>query len=162
MNKLHALYLVFILSFIVGFGLANFAEASMTWKGNTGGGGHVIDMRHDGASNLWQATDSAIDDVGDELGSPSILENWQIILAFLLPLAISVVVKLDWEPWKKSLAAFLIALIATAVGTYLKGDIDSGTDIIANVLKVFALTIPFYYGLWKPLGATGEIHEKTG
>jgi hypothetical protein len=54
-------------------------------------------------------------------------------------------------------------------GMLIAGTLPINADIqdkligaMTTILKVFALTIPIYYGLWKQVGTTEAIHDKTG
>lgn len=146
MSKFRYLYLAFILTFIVAFGGARIVEASSG----------AITLHP--VNGIWQAVADTTDDIGDQLGDANVLENWQLIVAFLIPLALAFIMKQEWEPWKKSLIAFGVSLVISLVGSYLKGDYQSGADVIANILKLFVLTIAFYTGFWR----NANINTKVG
>lgn len=111
----------------------------------------------------------ASDNVGDELGEPTLFENWQFFLAFILPLAIAFIIKRDWTQQQKALVSFGISAVCALIGMLIAGSLPINADIqvkiimsLTTILKVFVLTIPIYYGLWKQVGTTAAIHNATG
>lgn len=103
---------------------------------------------------------------GNVLAEATPLQNWEVISAFLLPLAISAIIRRGWNDGQKAVAAFLIALLWTVVGLVVKGELTweyvSIETIGVTALKIVALTIPFYYGFWKPTGVAPKIEAATG
>ena len=95
-------------------------------------------------------------DVGD---STSALQSWQLVVAFVLPLLIAVVVKSSYSPAIKSLIMLAASAVATAVTMYLHGELSADADYVENVLKVAALTIAFYQGVWKPTEVAPKIQN---
>src|SRR4051812_11636180 len=86
------------------------------------------------------------DSVGDVLTEPSLFENWQFVLAFILPLAIAFIIKRDWTQQQKALASFTISAICAIVGMLIAGTLPVDADIqvkligaLTTILKVFAL-----------------------
>ena len=103
------------------------------------------------------------DKAGGALDAVTPYENWQIVLAFVLPLIISTIIKSRWDQSVQAAAAFGISVVATIIGMYLDGTLlAGGFDVIVTPLKVLPLSIAFYFGWWKPVGATGRIHQSTG
>lgn len=96
--------------------------------------------------------------------APAILENWKIISAFLLPLAMAVIIQSNWGRGFQALATFLVALIITVVKYAIEGGfagVGDGGGVIVSAMTIFALAIPNYYGLWKPLGIAPAIEQAT-
>lgn len=93
--------------------------------------------------------------------SISPLENWQLFVGFVLPLVISVIVQRGWSQATQSVAMFLVCAVVTAGTMYLQGDLDNITDYAESLLKLVALTVAFYKGVWKPTQVSPTIEEKT-
>lgn len=91
-----------------------------------------------------------------------ILQNWQIVLAFILPIIVALIVQSHWEARVQAVVAFVVAFFATALTQYFTGNLKdwNAGSLIPNFLFVFSLTIPFYYGFWKPTGATAQLKRK--
>jgi hypothetical protein len=89
-----------------------------------------------------------------------VIENWQLILAFLAPIAISVISQFHWSTTLKSISAFVFCAVTTVVGLYLKGGVD-WNNVPSTVIFVFALTIGSYYGFWKPTGIAPHVEKAT-
>lgn len=128
--------------------------------GATAATGSVHELHQVGG--IWQTVGEASDDVGTALQQPTPLENWQIILAFAMPGIVEFFRKLDWTDRQKMAASFLITAIVTTVTLFLQGQLDLSVDYVTTVLKIFALTIPAYYGMWKPLGLAGQSGKTFG
>lgn len=80
------------------------------------------------------------------------LQNWQIISALLLPLAISLLTTALMPKAAKVAIAFVVSLLFTLVKLYAGGEFAGGVDLVTTVLKVGALTSVFYELTWKPVG----------
>lgn len=111
---------------------------------------------------LWQTVGETADDVGDALQEPTPIENWQILLAFAMPGIVEFFRKLDWTDRQKMAASFGITFAVTTVTLFLQGQLDLSVSYLTTVLKIFALTIPAYYGMWKPLGLAGQPGKTFG
>jgi TRAP-type C4-dicarboxylate transport system permease large subunit len=104
--------------------------------------------------------DNQIADVDDQLENNINYENWELIVAFVTPLIVSVLVQSGWNQRTQAIVAFVAALVITFIGTWLQGDLEVD-DWLGSTLKVFPVAIAFYYGLWKPTGIAGGIQTKT-
>lgn len=129
----------------------------------------VVDVNASGATydlqpidGVWQATADVVDDVGDELAESTPYENWQIILGFLMPVAVEFFRGLQMTDRQKTLLSFGLTAGVTAFGMFLQGQLTADLDVIATVLKVFVATIAAYYGVWKPLGLAGKTTKTYG
>ena len=100
------------------------------------------------------------DSIGDTGTVDTGLQSWQLIVGFVLPLLIAVVVKSKYTPAIKSLIMMGAAAIATAVTMYLQGDLSADADYVESFLKVAALTIAYYQGIWKPTGVALTIQHQ--
>lgn len=95
--------------------------------------------------------------------APALLENWKIISAFLLPLAMGFIIQSNWGRGFQALATFAVSLVWTVIKYAIEGGFAGVTaeNVIPSAMTIFALTIPFYYGLWKPTGVPQAIEEAT-
>jgi CHASE2 domain-containing sensor protein len=91
------------------------------------------------------------------------LQQWQLILGFLLPLLIAFLLKSTWPRWLKSLVMVIVSFLATAVTMYLNGQLDnvSAQTYVAKALEVVVATIAFYVGVWHPTNVAPTIESKT-
>lgn len=119
-------------------------------------GAMLLFSPHAGAAALFQVDQPVV----QPDNAP--LQNWQMILAFLLPLIIQVLTSRNWSGSVKALAAFAISTVCTVGTMALTNQFTGDFDVITKALQVFALTIPFYYGFWKPMGTTDAIAERKG
>ena len=97
------------------------------------------------------------------LTDKSVLDNWQLVLAFFLPLVIAIIVQQHWPRWAKSVTMFIVALIATVITMYLNGELNdvNGQTFVTKFLVVVVGTIAFYNGIWKPTQVAPEIEYQT-
>lgn len=100
------------------------------------------------------------DALGDTGTVDTGLQSWQLIVGFVLPLLIAVVVKSKYSPAVKSLIMLAASAVATAVTMYLQGDLSADADYVESFLKVAALTIAYYQGIWKPTGVAPTIQHQ--
>lgn len=109
------------------------------------------------------AMQEVANNLGDTLLQANPLENWEVISAFLLPLVMAVIIQSNWSRKLQSLATFGVALLWTVIVEALRGNFGNvgADDIVTTTLKLFALSIPFYYGLWKPLQIAPGIEART-
>jgi uncharacterized membrane protein HdeD (DUF308 family) len=92
------------------------------------------------------------------------LENWQLILAFFLPLVIAMIVRQNWSRTAKSITMFVVALLATIGTMFLNGSLNdvSAETFVGKFLVVVVGTIAFYNGIWKPTQVAPKIEDATG
>jgi hypothetical protein len=95
--------------------------------------------------------------------APVMLENWKIISAFLLPLVMGVIIQSNWSRALQALSTFVVSVIWTVIKHGIEGGFSGlgESDIIPTAMTIFALTIPFYYGLWQPTGIAKSIEHAT-
>jgi hypothetical protein len=102
----------------------------------------------------------AIDDLADEASGLNPWENWQIILAFLLPLALQVITSRLYDRNQQALAAFAVSVVVVLVGMFISGELQrGGLDVVTTPLKVLVAVIAFYKGFWNPIGVTPSTGE---
>lgn len=102
----------------------------------------------------------AVEDLADEASGLNPWENWQIILAFVLPLALQVITSRIPERQGQALAAFGISVVVVLVGMFISGELQrGGLDVVTTPLKVLVAVIAFYKGFWNPIGATPSTGE---
>ncbi len=89
------------------------------------------------------------------------LQAWELILAFLLPNLLSLIIQSGWSRRAQSLLAFGVSAVATTITLWVSGELSNWTDLTTTVLTVFALTIAFYQGFWKPTGIASKLEEST-
>ena len=100
-------------------------------------------------------------DAGDALEQPTPLENWQIIVGFLLPGLLAIIIQTNWSRSLQSYVSMGIAMLASIVAALLSDKAVEVPAVIVDGLKLFAVAITAYYGLWKPTGAAPKIEAAT-
>ena len=103
----------------------------------------------------------AVTDAVGELDRMAALENWQVITGFLLPLLMAAIIQSSWSRGLKSLATMVASLIITGVARALQSEAVVVPELVIQGLELFALTIPFYLGVWKPTEVAPKIEAAT-
>jgi general stress protein CsbA len=88
------------------------------------------------------------------------LAQLSVLVGALLPFLISVLTQVKWSANVKAVIAFAIAIVASALTTWVSGNFDLhnwATSLIAVYLAAQVL----YRNLWKPTGATGLVSKLT-
>lgn len=100
-------------------------------------------------------------DLTADLDTPSPIENWQVVSAFLLPLLMAVIIQTGWSRGLQATATMVVALVWTLIYQLLGDHSIIIPEVVIRGLQVFALAIPFYYGIWKPSGVAPKIEAAT-
>lgn len=112
---------------------------------------------------MWPLQAGAAQDVIGPGPGASALDHWQFIAGLAVPLIVATLTKQAWPDSWKVAGMLIVSGIVTAATMALQGTLlTPGDDFIAAVLRVVSQSIIFYYGVWKPLGVTGAIHQRTG
>lgn len=90
------------------------------------------------------------------------LQQWELIVAFVQPLVIAFFISPDFSQKVQTLIMVAVSAVVTVVTMYLNGTLDNGTDYVTSLLKVIALTIAYYKGIWKPAGTAPTIETRIG
>jgi len=98
-------------------------------------------------------------DVVMDQSSP--LQNWQVIEAFLLPLVMALIIQSHWPRSVQAILTFIGAFVATALTRYFMGEYGPVQEAVIQGVELFAITIPIYYGLWKPTTVAPKIEAAT-
>lgn len=95
---------------------------------------------------------------------PPAIESWNAILAIVLPLVIAVLTGQAWSDQAKAAVMLAVSTMAVVGGMFLRGELQAATmdEAVAKILATVVAVIALYYGVWKPIGATGAIHRLTG
>lgn len=138
MGKIRAIWAMLLAMILFGFTTAlAFAD-------------EIVDGAEETHSSLGDADPSLVRNVN--------FENWELILGFIQPLVLEFILQSKWTARAQSIAAFVFTLATTAVGLLLQDQFDL-TNWFGSALKVFAVTIPAYYGLWRHV--TGNLKANT-
>lgn len=101
-----------------------------------------------------------VGDVGQAAGDLNPWANWQIILGFVLPLALQLITSRIHERSYQAWAAFGVSIVVTLIGMYIAGELNTATiDLVTTPLKVLVAVIAFYKGFWNPIGVTPSTGE---
>lgn len=92
---------------------------------------------------------------------PTPLENWQVLSALILPLVMAFIIQSHWSRGAQAVATMAVSLVWTFIAKTLSDDTIVIPQMIVQALELFALTIPMYYGVWKPLQVTQKIEAAT-
>jgi ABC-type transport system involved in cytochrome c biogenesis permease subunit len=112
---------------------------------------------------IWAAMSvgaQALDEAADEARRLAALENWQIILAFILPLILQQITSRLYKREHQALAAFAVSFVIVLVGMFISGELQQGgVNLVTTPLSVIVASIAFFKGFWRPLGATPPTGE---
>lgn len=88
------------------------------------------------------------------------LDAWTLVIGFLMPNVVALVNQSHWPAkWKTGIAAFA-CLTAAVIQLSLKNELDA-TNLMVSTLSIFALSITFFKGFWRPLGVSDAIEART-
>jgi hypothetical protein len=88
------------------------------------------------------------------------LVQWSAIVAFIIPLVLSVLNQSKWSPRVKAGLFFAVSLVAAAGTAYFEGDLD-GKPWLDSALVIVPAGAAFYHGFWKPTTIAPKIEQKT-
>ena len=88
------------------------------------------------------------------------LEMWNLVIGFLLPLAIAVPQQAKWSDAVRATVAFGICALA-AVGTCYFSDEFTGKALVTSALTILVAAISTYKMFWKPIGIAPKIEVAT-
>ncbi len=88
------------------------------------------------------------------------LAQWSAVVAFFVPLVLSVLNQSKWSAQIKAAVFFAVSLLAAAGTAYFQGDL-TGKRWLDSALIIVASGAAFYHGFWKPVGAAPAIEQKT-
>lgn len=88
------------------------------------------------------------------------LAQWSAIVAFLVPLAVSLLNQKHWPAQLKAVLFFGVSVVAAAGTAYFQGDF-TGKRWLDSALIVVPAAAAFYHGFWKPSSIAPAIEEAT-
>jgi uncharacterized protein YfiM (DUF2279 family) len=88
------------------------------------------------------------------------LAQWSLVVAFFVPLAVSVLNQAHWPAQLKAAVFFVVSLLAAAGTAYFQGDL-TGKRFVDSALLIVAAAAAFYRGWWKPVGVADPLESKT-
>lgn len=88
------------------------------------------------------------------------LAQWSLIVAFFVPLVMSVLNQSKWSAQIKAGLFFAVSLVAAAGTAYFQGDL-TGKRFVDSALVIVAAGAAFYQGWWKPVGVAPKLEEVT-
>lgn len=88
------------------------------------------------------------------------LVQWSAIVAFVIPLVLSVLNQSKWSSTMKAVVFFLVSIVAAAGTAYFQGDL-TGKRWLDAALVIVPAAAAFYHGFWKPTGIAPVLEEGT-
>lgn len=88
------------------------------------------------------------------------LQQWSIIVGFLMPAVIAIVNQSTWSKTLRGLVAFASSLVAAFVTTYLETGFDT-EDFVKSGIFVFGAAVVTYHTWWKPSTIAPRIEIAT-
>ena len=88
------------------------------------------------------------------------LVQWSAIVAFFVPLVLSVLNQSKWSSQVKAIIFFGVSLLAAAGTAYFQGDL-TGKRWLDSALVIVPAAAAFYHGWWKPNGVAPAVEEAT-
>lgn len=77
------------------------------------------------------------------------LTQWSAIVAFFVPIVMSLLLQTSWSKELKAVLFFAVSLIAAGGTAYFQGDL-TGKRWLDSALVIVPAAAAFYHGLWKP------------
>lgn len=84
-----------------------------------------------------------------------------IIVGALLPMAISVINRVDWQRSYKEIAAFATCIAAALATSIVSGQL-SGIAPVEAFAIIYTTARATYLVVWKPTGVSPAIEKRTG
>lgn len=84
-----------------------------------------------------------------------------VFVGAVLPLALAVIIRLNWSAEAKALFSLGFTVIVGWVVAWAV-DIDSLDGTVLTMVAVYVLCQIAYFGLWKPTGVAGQLERVTG
>lgn len=88
------------------------------------------------------------------------LAYWSMIVAFFIPIVVSVVTQSNWASKAKAIVFFVVSVVAAAGTAYFQGDL-TGRNFVESALLILAAATSFYKGIFKPTGLAERIESAT-
>lgn len=88
------------------------------------------------------------------------LTLWASIVAFFVPVVLSLLNQSKWSPQFKAVVFFVVSLVAAAGTAYFQGDL-TGKRWVEAALIIIAAGAAFYHGWWKPSGIAPGLERST-
>jgi hypothetical protein len=88
------------------------------------------------------------------------LVQWSAIVAFVIPLVLSVLNQSKWSSQVKAGLFFAVSLVAAAGTAYFQGDL-TGKRWLDSAIVIVPAAAAIYHGFWKPVGLAPAIEQKT-
>jgi hypothetical protein len=88
------------------------------------------------------------------------LVMWSLIVGFLLPPIQAIIQQSHWTATIRAVVNFLVCCVVALGVVYFEGNV-TWRKWIDSVLLVLVTAISVYKGLWKPVGVTPAIEERT-
>ena len=85
---------------------------------------------------------------------------WTAIVAFIMPIIVASVNQSHWSRPIKTTVGALACLVASAIELLLLGQFHASNWTL-TFLAVFAGSITFFKGFWKPLGVADAVEQRT-
>jgi hypothetical protein len=88
------------------------------------------------------------------------LALWSGIVAFVIPVVLSLLIQSKWSAHVKAAVFFVVSLIAAAGTAYWQGDL-TGKRWLESALIIVSAGAAFYHGWWKPSSVAPTIEKRT-
>ncbi len=88
------------------------------------------------------------------------LTQWSAIVAFVVPLVLSVLNQTKWRAEFKAAVFFVVSVLAAGGTAYFQGEL-TGKRWLDSALVIVPAAAAFYHGFWKPVGVAPAIEQKT-
>lgn len=88
------------------------------------------------------------------------LVQWSAIVAFFIPIVMSLLNQSKWSAQLKAVLFFGVSLIAAAGTAYFQGDL-TGKRWLDSALVIVPAAAAFYHGFWKPNGVAPALETST-
>lgn len=91
---------------------------------------------------------------------PELLNQYEIVIGFFLPLALSLILQRHWSTPAKAYVSFGVVLLTTFGTAYFEGRVDFD-NLLMTFFYVLAATVTSFKAFWQPSGLAQAIETKT-
>lgn len=88
------------------------------------------------------------------------VEQWSLVVGFLLPALVSIVNRAEWKAWVKAVVALLASVVVGTVTAMLGGQF-TGANWVTSIGIVFGVSQAAYLTWWKNSDIAGWIEQNV-
>ena len=84
-----------------------------------------------------------------------------VVVGFVTPLLISVLQQPNLAKWQRTALSFGASIVLGGLTAYATGMFDDAKSLVTVIVVLYTASETFYQKLWKQVGLTQQIEDKT-